>query len=383
MSSTVFVVGADNSLFALRRTAYDSEDLFQRLLGDHPALLEQVAGPEGRLLLVQREAPVPEEIDGAGRWSLDHLFLDRSGVPVLVEVKRATDTRLRREVVAQMLDYAANGVAYWPIDQIVSSRRATAEAAGENPETSLAAFLADADPEAYWRQVEANLRSGRVRLVFVADSIPKELRRIVEFLNEQMRPAEVLALEVEQYATPEGMRLLTPRLIGKTERAEGAKAVEQSVAVGSIEDWFANLEKARGVETKQIARKALDWFKAEEFQTGRTRAGIWTGVTTMEGNLAYLFFFSEQTISADLYHLQAHTPFVEEAPRRAILRRLRSLPSAGTRGENPQGFPSVPWNSLAREDVWSGFITLAREIKQAIETDDADLVRSPTPASEG
>jgi len=32
-----------------------------------------------------------------------------------------------------------------------------------------------------------------IRMLFVADRIPAELRRIVEFLNEQMDPAEVLA----------------------------------------------------------------------------------------------------------------------------------------------------------------------------------------------
>jgi hypothetical protein len=45
--------------------------------------------------------------------SLDHLFIEQSAVPTLVEVRRS-DTMIRREVVGQMLDYAANGVAYWP-----------------------------------------------------------------------------------------------------------------------------------------------------------------------------------------------------------------------------------------------------------------------------
>jgi hypothetical protein len=35
--------------------------------------------------------------------------------------------------------------------------------------------------------------------VFVADEVPPELRRVVEFLNGQMDPAEVLAVEVKQY----------------------------------------------------------------------------------------------------------------------------------------------------------------------------------------
>jgi hypothetical protein len=53
---------------------------------------------------VQAEIGIGEEPDRSARWSLDHLFLD---VPTLVEVKRSTDTRVRREVVGQMLDYAA------------------------------------------------------------------------------------------------------------------------------------------------------------------------------------------------------------------------------------------------------------------------------------
>jgi hypothetical protein len=39
-------------------------------------------------------------------------------VPTPVEVKRSSDTRLRREVVGQMLDYAANAIVYWPADHI-------------------------------------------------------------------------------------------------------------------------------------------------------------------------------------------------------------------------------------------------------------------------
>lgn len=36
-------------------------------------------------------------------------------------------------------------------------------------------------------------------MVFVVDLIPNELKTIVEFLNEQMDPADVLAVEINQY----------------------------------------------------------------------------------------------------------------------------------------------------------------------------------------
>jgi hypothetical protein len=52
------------------------------------------------------------------------------------------------------------------------------------------------DVETFWGLVDTNLRAGRIRLVFVADAVPPELQRIVEFLNVEMDPAEVLAIDV-------------------------------------------------------------------------------------------------------------------------------------------------------------------------------------------
>jgi hypothetical protein len=75
---------------------------------------------------------VPGGTDEADRWSLDHLFLDQDGVPTFVECKRAVDTRTRREVVAQMLDYAANGIECWSMDRIRQAAAETAKARGGN-----------------------------------------------------------------------------------------------------------------------------------------------------------------------------------------------------------------------------------------------------------
>ena len=85
----------------MQEAPYDSESLLQKLLADHPDLLagDQINAEEPRRwLLITREMAVPGEQDGAGRWSLDHLFLDQDAIPTLVEVKRSSDTRIRREV---------------------------------------------------------------------------------------------------------------------------------------------------------------------------------------------------------------------------------------------------------------------------------------------
>jgi len=122
----LFLVDQAGKLTALSQRPYNSEDLLQSLLADYPDLLggDQMGnGVPRRWLLVAREAAVPDSEDSTGRWSLDHLFLDQDAIPTFVEVKRASDTRIRREVVGQMLDYAANGLKYWPVETIVFVNR--------------------------------------------------------------------------------------------------------------------------------------------------------------------------------------------------------------------------------------------------------------------
>jgi len=216
MDGGIYLIQEGGVVRELAKTPYDSEDLLQRLLAEHPRILagDQI-DPEKprRWLLVAREMGVPGEEGGADRWALDHLFLDQDGVPTLVEVKRSTDTRLRREVIGQMLDYAANAVVHWPVEVIQAKVEAACEARGVNSDEELAnAFGPEIDVPAFWQTVKTNLQAGRVRLVFVADVIPPELRRVVEFLESQMDPAEVFAIEVSQYVH-EATRALVPRLV--------------------------------------------------------------------------------------------------------------------------------------------------------------------------
>lgn len=185
MSGGIYLIQDGGGLVEMAEQDYASEDLLQELLAQHPNLLagDQISSRESRWwLLISRELSLASEEDGAGRWSVDHLFLDQDAVPTIVEVKRSTDSRIRREVVGQILDYAANAVVYWPVDTL----RARLEEGQTEPEKKLYEFLGpDTDLEEFWQKVKTNLQAGRVHLIFVADEIPAELRRIVEFLNQQ------------------------------------------------------------------------------------------------------------------------------------------------------------------------------------------------------
>jgi hypothetical protein len=154
VAGRIYLLSNDSKLVAMEEATYDSESLLQKLLADHPDLLagDQIDVEEPRRwLLVTREMAVPGEQDGAGRWSLDHLFLDQDAIPTFVEVKRSADTRIRREVVGQMLDYAANAVAFWPVEEIKAKFESRCKENGGDPGAELAGLLREGqDASTFW-----------------------------------------------------------------------------------------------------------------------------------------------------------------------------------------------------------------------------------------
>lgn len=254
-----------HALTGLIESAYDTEDVLQDALARFPDLLpgDQI-DPENprRWLLVRREMEVPDTTDGGGRWSLDHLFLDQDAVPTFIECKRATDTRIRREVVAQMLDYAANGAEYWTVARL---RQAAAQTHGEALDEEVRRLLGADEPddiEPFWKAVEENLRRGRLRLIFAADNLPKELRRLVEFMNAKMADVEVLALEIKQFVA-DGRKVLVPRMLGVSE------AVRDRKSAGTVSPVAATTRDAFLNRCDEVARAFFVELLDQSAQAGR------------------------------------------------------------------------------------------------------------------
>ena len=105
-----------------------------------------------------------------------------------------------------MLDYAANASAHWDAGRLRGSFESRFNRRRSCHDKLLLFIEDELEPEAFWDTVAANLKERRLRLVFVADRIPHELRSIVEFLNEQMQLTEVIAVEIKQYIDPNGRR---------------------------------------------------------------------------------------------------------------------------------------------------------------------------------
>lgn len=261
---------------------YDSESVIQKNLADFPRLLagDQMSSEEPRRwALIARETGVPDKEGGGDRWSADHLFVDQSGVPTIVEVKRSDDTRIRREVVGQMLDYVAHASIYWEARDLEVQFVEACQESDEIPEQVLAELTGEDETDGFWEQVQANLRAGNVRLLFVADTIPNELKRVVEFLNEQMTPAEVLAIEIKQYVSDE-TRAFVPRLHGQTEEARSKKRSAARPNHGE-DDLLADVseKEASGSITSAEAEAIRELYRFVQSESDRYDFGGSTNVS--------------------------------------------------------------------------------------------------------
>lgn len=342
----------------MRVQQYEAESVLQALIAEHPEILgEDETGEQSAWLLVKREAGIADTAEGSDRWSLDHLFLDRIGVPTLVEVKRATDTRARREVVAQMLEYAANGSAYWSVDLLRTWFEAECERQAVDPQARLEAFGVN-DAEAYWETVKTNLAAERIRLVFVADEILPELRSILEFLNRQMSETEVFAIEVKQYVDAAGERqTIVPRVIGRTEAAKAAKSGgRRRTRQWDEQSLLDDIQRLAGDTAVVVARELIRWAGRRDDLTVNYGSGATWGSATVKLQkdrkvmLTAFHINSDGTLLFPFVYMKLQPPFESRQNRDELRRRIsEAVPRAAIPAEEGRESPSIKLDTLTDE----------------------------------
>lgn len=353
MSGSIYAIQGDEQLVEMLERPYESEALLQGFLEKYHSLLagdQMDTRQPRRWVLVKREAQLPSEEEGAARWSVDHLFLDQDAIPTIVEVKRSSDTRIRREVVGQMLDYAANAVVYWPVERV----RAMFEAQhGEVADQVLGALLSTpdgVDAEQFWQKVKTNLQAGKVRLVFIADYISPELRRIVEFLNQQMDPAEVLAVEIRQYVG-QGLRTLVPRVIGQTAQAQQKKGTSSSEGGHWDQTRFMQvLAESKGQNISEVAARILEWGERKGLR-------FWWGQGIQYGSFFPLLdhngksywtvsVWTYGSIEVQFQMMKTMPPFDDESRRKQLLGMLNAIPGVNMPEDAITRRPSIKLTTL-------------------------------------
>lgn len=311
---------------------------------------------------------------------VDHLFVDQAGTPTLIEAKHSGNSELRRSVVGQMLDYASRAVAHWSADRLADRFRERCQSDGLDQDEEIRRLLRAVDPEpvdapAFWRSVETKLRAGEVRLIFVAGSIPEELRRIVEFLNHQMEFAEVLAVEIPQFVGAD-LQTLVPRVYGMTAEARTRKR-SAGGASAPADNWtepefLSHVGQTHGEQAARAASAIVDgckgvggnvsggayslilsWPLVEGASVKRNAEWVWPFYILDSGSVAVVWQFIKP-------------PFDQDAKRKDLLARLNAIPGVTLAPDAIRGRPTFPLTALAAPGNVTRFLEVGSWVRDEV-----------------
>jgi hypothetical protein len=228
------------------------EEALQILLQKHPEVIpgsqiDPASEEPPKFVLLRREMPV-------GGWSLDHLLVDQFGVLTLVETKLLQNPESRREVIGQIIEYAANAREAWGSGKVQQYASEYWSKSGKDLGQVLDKAFPENDLEQFWQMVEDNLQHGRIRLIIAADVIRPEVRRMIEYLNSETQNAEVLGLELRAYGENDDDLILVPSIVGQTQEIAD-RHLPRARQPGELKNAFEKLPK----EQSDALCKLLDW----------------------------------------------------------------------------------------------------------------------------
>jgi hypothetical protein len=185
---------------------------------------------------------------------------------------------------------------------------------------------------------------------------------VVEFLNTQMSPAEVLAVEIRQFVG-EGLKTLVPRVLGQTQEAQQKK---RPGSIGKLQwdedSFFGALEAVTGAGAADIARRLMEWAVMRGLV-------IWFGQGKPDGSLVPIlkwkgknhFTFSVWTygrIEIQFAYMQGRIPFGDLSRREDIRQRLNAVLPNPIPEDSLTRRPSITLLDLANKDRLAKFLAV-------------------------
>lgn len=194
-----------------------AEEWMQELLFKYPGLLPiHEIEPAFRGLI-----PIAREVRMNECGFLDLLFMNGQGNIALVETKLWKNPEARRQVVAQIIDYATE-MSRWAYDDLVSAVRNAKKSDGSDPLVGAAREVAgdEFNQSDFVDTVSRNLASGRFLLLIVGDGIREGVESLVEFLQGTPRLQFTLGLvEIALFKLGEDPSegfFVQPRIVART-----------------------------------------------------------------------------------------------------------------------------------------------------------------------
>jgi len=365
MQGVIFLIQGEKKLLELTEQEYKSENLLQELLADYPKILagDQIDHENPRRwLLIDREVGISKDANSPPVWSLDHLFIDQDSIPTLVETKKSENREIRRQIVGQMLDYAANAVKFWHIKDIQESYENQCAINHKEPVKNLHDTLEiDTDYDIFWQNVNSNLENRKIRMLFVSDTIPLELQSITEFLNDNTKDEiEILCIEVKQYVG-ENVKLLVPRVIGLTAKA----VLERETTTPRLwdtESFLLELGNRLGISDKNIMERIFNLMNEKEinFKFGKGRKIGTCNKIVLDNEIvpSPFNFQTDGLIYVQFDRLKEFPYYSDINKRKELMELLNQIPGIRIKEENIEVWQSFAISVLKEEKNMSKFLDI-------------------------
>lgn len=200
------------------------ESWFQEMIAESPSVLpvDEIEPVFSPLITIGREVRT-------NSGPVDLLFISPSGYLTLVETKLWRNPQARREVLAQILDYAKD-ISKWSFDTLDDQARRHAgkgllQLIQENSNEDL-------DERVIIDKISKNRRLGRFLLLIVGDGIQENVEELIEYVNQSPQLQYALAvveLRVFKFPGDQHSKLVIPQVVTRTKeitrgilRIEGA-----------------------------------------------------------------------------------------------------------------------------------------------------------------
>ena len=307
---------ADSKWIALSALVYTYESDLQLLLSEGSTELVPVdpAAGDAHVVFAREVSTDSGPIDLVGIGS--------SGSITIMECKLAKNRQIKREVVGQVLDYAA---ALWQIEPSKFTA-AFARKAGSDPFETLRQELIAADPpwdqEACRSEVARRLRDGDFRLLIAVDRIDDDLRRIIRFVN--MRGSGDSHLQLVALAFPRFEEGATQVIVPETYGDE----ISPPSGTAPSRDWTeaAVLEDlaAQGDDVLAIVTEFRAWAESRGYRIrfDGDRKGGFLILTVGDTGSERDFVVLGGMLGVYFQRLKTVRPFDEQSNREDLVRRF-------------------------------------------------------------
>jgi hypothetical protein len=214
--------GADEKATKLQRIAHNEhgfdESWFQEKLFQHPDLLAaaEIEPAFNGLKAIAMELPI-------GANSADLLLVNSDGCIAIVETKLFRNPEAKREVIAQIIEYASE-LSGWTYEQFAEAIKRANNSTAEDALLEKARGLSEdpsIDEVRFKEQVTRNLQLGRLLLLIVGDEISEAVERMTEFIHRTPHLHFTLGLiEIALFKEVEDTTdriIVQPRVIAQTQ----------------------------------------------------------------------------------------------------------------------------------------------------------------------